>query len=200
MCAWLRKRSVSRITLDWELRRAFEKLHLRGSGVVLDVGAKSSPYRDVIPASRYMTLDIDAARHPDICGDLHHVEWPSDYFDAVVATEVLEHLYDPQRAIDEIHRLLKRGGVCILSTRFIYPYHADPQDYYRFSGDALTHLFRAFSHVEIHPHGNRIQAVWQLVESSKWTLGLLSWVSPLVAWIKQKKTHCPLGFVVWAER
>ena len=95
---------------------------------------------------------------------------------------------------------MKPGGVCILSTRFIYPYHADPQDYYRFTEDALAHLLRAFSHVEIHPHGNRLQAVWQLVESSKRTLGVLSWMNPLVARIKQKKTKCPLGFVVWAER
>lgn len=195
-----RQPSVTRITLNRELQRQYETLHRRGAGVVLDVGAKNAPYQDVIAATQYMTLDIDPACHPDICCDLHHVEWPSDYFDAIIATEVLEHLYDPQRAIDEIHRLLKPGGVCILSTRFIYPYHADPQDYYRFTEDALAHLLRAFSHVEIHPHGNRLQAVWQLVESSKRTLGVLSWMNPLVARIQQKKTKCPLGFVVWAER
>ncbi len=195
-----RQPSVTRITLNRELQRQYEHLQRRGAGVVLDVGAKNAPYQDVIAATQYMTLDIDPACHPDLCCDLHDVEWPSAYFDAIIATEVLEHLYDPQRAIDEIHRLLKPGGVCILSTRFIYQYHADPQDYYRFTEDALVHLLQAFSHVEIHPHGNRLQAVWQLVESSKRTLGVLSWMNPLVARIQQKKTKCPLGFVVWAER
>ena len=195
-----RQPSVTRITLNRELQRQYEHLRRRGAGVVLDVGVKNAPYQDVIAATQYMTLDIDPACRPDICCDLHDVEWPSASFDAIIATEVLEHLYDPQRAIDEIHRLLKPGGVCILSTRFIYPYHADPRDYYRFTQDALAHLLRAFSRVEIYPHGNRLQAVWQLVESSKRTLGVLSWMNPLVARIKQKQTMCPLGFVVWAER
>ena len=196
----IRQPSVTRITLDRELDRQFDKLRQRGGGVVLDVGAKYAPYQEHFGADTYMTLDVDAACKPDICCDLHDVDWPAASFDTIIATEVLEHLHDPQRAIDEMHRLLKPGGVCLLSTRFLYPYHADPQDYYRFTQDALTHLFRAFSHVTIRPHGNRLQAVWQLIESSKRTLGLLSWLNPLVARINRKKTKCPLGFVVWAER
>ena len=195
-----RQPSVTRITLNRELEHQYEHLRRHGAGVVLDVGAKNAPYKDLIAATRYMTLDIDPACQPDLCCDLHDVDWSSEYFDAIIATEVLEHLYDPQRAIDEIHRLLKPGGVCILSTRFIYHYHADPRDYYRFTQDALTHLLRAFSRVEIYPHGNRFLAAWQLVESSKRTLGLLSWLNPLVARIRQKKTKSPLGFVVWAQK
>ncbi|MFQ5568191.1 MAG: class I SAM-dependent methyltransferase [Rhodothermales bacterium] len=195
-----RKPSVTRITLNRELMRQFERLGRRGAGVVLDVGAKQAPYKELIAATSYMTLDVDESRKPDICCDLHDVQWPSETFDTVVATEVLEHLYEPQRAVEEIRRLLKPGGVCLLSTRFIYEYHADPRDYYRFTQDALRHLFRHFSRVEVHAHGNRWQAVWQLVAGSKRTLGLLSWANPLVARIKQKNTKCPLGFVIWAEK
>jgi SAM-dependent methyltransferase len=192
--------TVTRITLERELKKQFARLKQRGGGVVLDVGAKHAPYVEDIAATRYMTLDIDAACHPDICCDLHNVEWPSAYFDTIIATEVLEHLYDPQQAIREMHRLLKPGGICLLSTRFIYEYHADPNDYFRFTQDSLAHLFRDFSQVEIYSHGNRFQAIWQLFSGSKRTLGLLSWLNPLVARIRQKNTRCPLGFVVWAER
>ncbi len=167
---------------------------------MLDVGAKNAPYQQAIGATRYLTLDIDPACEPDVCCDLHDLDAPAASFDTIIATEVLEHLYEPQRAIDEMHRVLKPGGVCLLSTRFIYEYHADPQDYYRFSKDALAYLFRSFERVELYPHGNRLQAIWQLLAGSKRTLGLLSWLNPVVARFEQKQTKCPLGYVVWAER
>lgn len=196
----LRKPSVTRITLERVLAEQFRRLHMRGAGVVLDVGAKQAPYKDDLGASEYRTLDIDPACAPDLCCDLHDIDAPDESFDTILATEVLEHLHDPQRAVDEMHRLLKPGGVCLLSTRFLYEYHPDPQDYFRFSEDALAHLFRHFSHVEILPHGNRLLVIWQLLAGSKRTLGFLSWLNPLVARFEQPETKCPLGFVVWAER
>ncbi len=196
----LRQPTVTRITLDRELRRLYERLRHRGAGAVLDVGAKHAPYQEAIGATKYKTLDVDPECEPDLCCDLHDVEWPSASFDTIIATEVLEHLYSPQRAVNEIGRLLKPNGVCILSTRFIYEYHPDPNDFFRFSHDGLQQLFRDFTHVEIIPHGNRVQAVWQLIAGSKRTLGLLSWLNPVVARIRQARTRCPLGFVVWAER
>ncbi|HMB89718.1 MAG TPA: class I SAM-dependent methyltransferase [Rhodothermales bacterium] len=192
--------TVTRITLERELKKQFARLKQRGGGRVLDVGAKQAPYVEDIAATTYLTLDIDKSCNPDLCCDLHDVEWTSEYFDTIIATEVLEHLYDPQQALREMHRLLKPGGICLLSTRFIYEYHADPNDYFRFTEDSLAYLLRDFSRVEIYPHGNRWQAIWQLLAGSKRTLGLLSWLNPLVARIKQKETRCPLGFVVWAER
>ena len=118
---------------------------------MLDVGAKARLTPSYVRAERYVRLDIDPAKKPDICCDLHDLEWRGDPFDTVLAIEVLEHLYDPQRAIDRIHDALKPGGVCILSTRFMYRYHPDPQDHYRFTWDSLKYLFRNFRHVEVHP-------------------------------------------------
>lgn len=192
--------TVTRITLTRELERQFERLRARGTGIMLDVGAKGAPYQDHFAAERYMTLDIDPAVEPDLCCDLHDITWEADYFDTVLATEVLEHLSDPQHAINEMHRILKPGGVCLLSTRFIYQYHADPQDYYRYTHDALNYLLRDFSNVEVIPHGNRLLAAWQLITSSKRTLGLLSWLNPFLARFEQADTQCPLGYVVWAEK
>ena len=80
-----RKPSVTRITLNQELQRQFERLRRHGAGVLLDVGAKQAPYKERIAATTYMTLDIDESRSPDICCDLHNVQWPSEYFDTIVA-------------------------------------------------------------------------------------------------------------------
>lgn len=193
----LKIRSVNRLTLDRELRKQFRRLQ---SGVVLDVGAKAAPYRSYVPAGGYMRLDIDPAKKPDICCDLHELEWKGDLFDTVLAIEVLEHLYDPQRAIDRIHAVLKPGGVCILSTRFMYRYHPDPEDHYRFTWDSLRYLFRNFRHVEVHHHGNRAQVIWEIINAGGRSRVVLNLLNPLIAKLSSSRTRFPLGFVVYAEK
>lgn len=64
-----------------------------------------------------------------------------EQFDAVVSDQVLEHLEgDPQHAIDEAFRVLKPGGIALHTTCFINPMHACPNDYWRFTPQALELL------------------------------------------------------------
>lgn len=191
--------SITRLTLDKHLKKAFSSLT---AGTVLDVGAQNSPYKNIIPYTKYMTLDIDEKLDPDICCDVHNINWQSNYFDVVIATEVLEHLYNPQKAIDEIYRVLKPGGICIVSTPFFYIYHPDPKDYYRFTWDSLNYLFRNFSQIEIKHHGNRLHIFWQLIHSGgiKYFINILRVITPLIAKINFKKTRFPLGFVVISRK
>ena len=118
----------------------------------------------------------------------------------MLAIEVLEHLYDPQRAIDRIHDVLKPGGVCILSTRFMYRYHPDPQDHYRFTWDSLKHLFRNFRHVEVIHHGNRLQVIWEIINAGGRSRVVLNLLNPLIASFSSSRTKFPLGFVVYAQK
>ncbi len=192
-------KSVSRISLDNELKKHFKKLN---PGIILDVGSKHSPYRKYVHSVRYMRLDFDSEDNPDICCDLHEIKWQSNYFDTVIATEVLEHLHDPEKAIREIYRVLKKGGNVLLSTRFIYPYHPDPKDYYRFTWDSLTYLFRHFDTVEVCHHGNRFQLMWEMIISDCGKIGIPFRIlmTPLIAKIHFKKTKYPCGFVVYAKK
>lgn len=188
--------SVSRISLDFELCCQFKRLK---PGIILEVGSGYSSYKKYIPHTKYLTLDIDKNSRPDICCDLHDIKWDSDYFDTVIATEVLEHLHAPEKAVNEIWRILKPGGICILSTRFIYPYHPGPKDYYRFTWDSLSYLFRRFSKAEIYHHGDKIQAIWELINKGKVGI-ILNIFNPLIARIHFQKTSCPCGFVVYAKK
>jgi SAM-dependent methyltransferase len=192
--------SVSRIRLNIELRRLFKRLK---PGKILDVGSKESPYKKYLPCLQYMRLDIDKNTNPDICCDIHHIQFQSDYFDIVIATEVLEHLHEPQQAVNEIKRVLKPGGTCILSTKFIHQYHPDPGDYFRFTWDSLNYFFRTFSHLEVHHYGNRVQVLWQVINSGKIRkiFGIfLNIFNPLIARLHSKNTTFPLGFVVYAQK
>jgi len=192
----LKIHSVSRISLDLELRKQFKKLK---KGAVLDTGAKYSPYKKYIPFTEYLTLDIEKDYQPDICSDLHDIKWQSEYFDTVLAIEVLHYLYNPQKAINEMFRVLKPGGKLIMSVRFILPYDVREKDYYRFTPDSLSYLLRKFKQVEICHHGNKLQVIWRLLEDRKLKV-LLNVFNPFFARIRVKKTRTPLGFVVLAEK
>jgi SAM-dependent methyltransferase len=84
-----------------------------------------------------------------IIGDAHCLPFASESFSGAVSTEVLEHVRDPQRMIDELGRILKPGGRLVLTTRFVFPLHDTPGDYYRFTDSGLRHLFRRWSHVAV---------------------------------------------------
>ena len=195
--------TLARLTLLEALKA---RLPLIKPGVTLDVGGGHAPYRKWVPHTEYLTLDIDPKKKPDLLCDLHEVNWPSAYFDTIIATEVLEHLHDPRKALGEMFRLLKDDGVCLLSTRFIHPIHGAPMDFYRFTADGLRHLFSDFSDVEIVPLGNRIQALWllatqnQITGKKKRLMLLLMPITRLIARIKVGDTLMPLGYLVVARK
>ena len=59
---------------------------------------------------------------------------------------MLEHVIEPQRVINEIHRVLTKGGEAFFYLPFLYPYHASPsfKDYHRFTEDLIIYMFRDF--------------------------------------------------------
>ncbi len=138
-----------------------EKIRLVAQGKeILDVGGAGgfikllAPYRDLFKGSRYRSLDISPEAHPDIVGDIHKLPIPDNSLDGVICICVLEHVEDPQKAINEIRRTLKPGGKCLLYAPFLHPYHAregnyNYKDFYRYSKDGLAHLAREFSKVEM---------------------------------------------------
>jgi SAM-dependent methyltransferase len=61
--------------------------------------------------SEYLPTPADRARFPGVMHqDLGALSFPADTFDVVATNEVLEHVPDLDRALSEIHRVLKPGG------------------------------------------------------------------------------------------
>ena len=74
--------------------------------------------------------------------DACSLKFENDFFDIIICSEMLEHFKEPQRAINEINRVLKKGGRLILTTRFVYPLHDVPYDYFRYTKYGLRELFK----------------------------------------------------------
>ena len=48
-------------------------------------------------------------------GDAQDLKFPNNFFDKIICSETLEHLPFPEKAMKEIHRLLKKNGIAIIS-------------------------------------------------------------------------------------
>jgi SAM-dependent methyltransferase len=96
-------------------------------------------------------LDIDIQRHPEIVGDAHHLPFADGAFNSVSCDAVLEHVPEPQQVVEEMYRVLKPGGGVVMYVPFLYPYHASPDDYYRFTETGIRYLCRNFAEITIRP-------------------------------------------------
>lgn len=106
----------------------------------LDVGCGGKPYHGLFPNT--ISLDIDPSRKPDMVGDIHSLPFKDGEFGAILCTEVLEHCIDPRKAVSEMWRVLRPEGKIILSTRFLFPIHDSPHDYFRYTIFGLNELFK----------------------------------------------------------
>lgn len=154
-----------RLWLDSCLSAFSDEIH----GQVIDLGGKRRNKRgSFLPPEHqadawwYLNLDPDAS--PNIFSDVTQTPLPKQSVHYIICTEVLEHLPEPQACVDEIHRLLRNGGVVFVSVPFFYPVHADPYDFQRFTEDGLRHLFRDFKSVEVYRMGSYPGTLGLLVE------------------------------------
>ena len=76
-------------------------------------------------------------------GDLNKkLKFKSNYFQNLIIFNVLEHLSNPTKSLKELYRILKKGGLLIGSTPFLYQVHGAPNDYLRFTKNYLIKEFK----------------------------------------------------------
>lgn len=117
----------------------------RLGGDVLDVGCGRKPYRDLVPARRYVGVDIDTPvtsqlAAADVFYDGRMLPFADESFDAVLCSQVLEHVFTPEAFLAEIRRVLRPGGVLLLATPFVWDEHEQPADFGRYSSFGLRAL------------------------------------------------------------
>lgn len=89
----------------------------------------------------------------DVKGDLCALPFADGSFDGVVLTEVLEHCQDPMTAVKEVHRVLRPGGLALVTSPFFWSWHGtrDYKDYWRFTHEGWELLLKDFADVSIVP-------------------------------------------------
>ena len=136
-----------------------------GNGLrVLDIGGRVQPYRRLVEdrLSRYVAVDVKRSGVVDIVGMAEQLPLISEAFDLVFCTCVLEYTTDPRAALAEIHRVLKPGGVLLLSVSGFSP-RFDEAELWRFQPGAVRMLLAGFSKYEVVPEGTSVSGVIRCV-------------------------------------
>ena len=136
-------------------------------GNVLDIGCGQSPYKFLLneKETRYFGIDIVAANefgynNPDITAfDGKNIPFADNTFDAVICTEVLEHVQEFQYLIDEIHRTTKKNADIIVTIPWSARYHYIPYDYFRYTPSSLKTMFSKFSDIKIKNRGTDFSVI-----------------------------------------
>lgn len=106
------------------------------TGVVLDIGGRDrgkfiKPKKNV---EKWINADINEKYDPDIVVDVAEMsEIQSNSIDVINAIELFEHVKKINKGINECYRVLKEGGIIIISVPFMAHIHADPNDYQRWT-------------------------------------------------------------------
>lgn len=108
-------------------------------GRVLDVGCGRQPYRALVRGP-YVAVDWPSTSHqvrPDAQADAAALPFGAATFDAVLCSEVLEHVADPRAVAAELARVLRPGGQLLVSVPSTYQLHELPHDYWRYTPQGL---------------------------------------------------------------
>ena len=96
-------------------------------------------------------MDVSFAPKTKLIADGHDIPFEDNTFDCVIIQAVLEHVLDPVRCVDEIHRVLKMTGIVYSETPFIQQVHMQQYDFTRFTYLGHRRLFRKFIEIEHEP-------------------------------------------------
>lgn len=109
-------------------------------GYALNVGCGATESK--LP--RCIELEQSLFKNTDVVGDVHHLPFKNEVFDAVVSLNTFEHFHDPFAAAKEIFRVLKPGGKLIIQTAFLVPLHDEPVHYFNTTEYGLRRWFSKF--------------------------------------------------------
>ncbi len=128
------------------IRKGLEKAASYAYGTAIDIGCGEKPYEDIFRprVEKYIGLDVDTGNNKkvDIVADSLNLPFEAASVDTAISTQAIEHVTSPERFMREVGRVLKPGGVLILTAPQLWCLHEKPHDYYRFTRYALELLCR----------------------------------------------------------
>jgi SAM-dependent methyltransferase len=154
---------------------------------LLDAGAGQQPYRAACGHLRYVAQDLGrydgrgdgrglqagswTVAGLDLVCDIRHVPEPDESFDAILCSEVLEHVTEPVAVLGEFARLLRPGGTLLLTAPFVSFTHFAPEHYHTgFSRYFYEHHLAAleFEICELMANGSFFELLAQEVRRIPW--------------------------------
>lgn len=147
----------------WYITRFVENVakNIPKGALILDAGAGESTYKRFFSHCKYKAIDL-AVGEPgwnydnlDYVGPLDNMPIEDGLFDAVLCTEVFEHLEWPRESAKEICRVIKPGGKLYLTVPMAHNEHQVPYDFFRYTSFGLQSIFKyaGFREIKVTPFG-----------------------------------------------
>jgi SAM-dependent methyltransferase len=102
--------------------------------------------RPLFPGKQYIGTDFREGLGVDLTLDLHHIDLPEKSVGSAIVLDTLEHVEYPRKAMDELHRVIRPGGLVIISSVMRARIHSYPDDYWRFTPGGFKSLLKNFQH------------------------------------------------------
>lgn len=141
------------------------------NGNLMDFGCGAKPYEDLfVNCTQYIGVDVEASGHDhtnenvDIYYDGITLPFNDGEFDSAFSSEVFEHVNNIGPILDEINRVLKKGGNMLVSTPFLWNEHEIPYDYYRYTSYGITKLLEehGFKVIKIRKSTSYTEMIFQM--------------------------------------
>jgi SAM-dependent methyltransferase len=110
---------------------------------ILDVGCGFKPWAPLLEKENlfYVGIDLETTSSSDVIASAEKLPFHERVFDGLIYSEVLEHIEDLDRALEEMRRVAKRGALVFISTPFFFYEHLPPYDFRRLTQFALRRYF-----------------------------------------------------------
>jgi SAM-dependent methyltransferase len=128
------------------IRKAFDKSEI-DQKIMLNVGSGVKPIHEEL-----INIDVFPYSGIHVLAEGSNLPFLDASIDLVICESVIEHVLEPELVFKEIVRVLAPGGYAYVSLPFMYPFHASPNDFTRFTRNALR---RRFSELEVVDEGMR---------------------------------------------
>jgi len=169
-------------------------------GRVLDVGCGGKPYASLFErrCSEYVGCDEYPQEPSTVRCSADRLAFADGEFDCVFCSQVLEHVARPWDVVKECSRVLRPGGVAMLTVPFLFPHHPSPTDYYRFTHEGLSFLVTDAG-LEVEGLSAQCGSIATVFLLTNWYVGLLRhvlarrWVTRPLSWLCSYSVAVPLN-------
>jgi SAM-dependent methyltransferase len=153
-------------------RQARQRLGDPGGVDIVDVGCGTRPYEPLFRpfTSSYVGVDVEPGPTVDVVAPAEALPFEDESFDCALCTQVLEHVSDPSLVCAELRRVLRPGGVALVSTHGVARYHAASEsgveDYWRWTHAGLAKVLKdaaEWSDIQVLPNGGTGAALAYLI-------------------------------------
>lgn len=140
------------------------------NGKMIDFGCGRKPYKNLFSIKEYIGVDIEVSGHPhenseiDVFYDGKTLPFSNETFDSFFCSEVFEHVFNIEKIIKELNRVIKKGSTGLITIPFAWPEHEIPYDFARYTSFGIKDILEqnGFKVISLEKSGHFIECLIQL--------------------------------------